>query len=183
MTRRKPPPPGLKHMVAPVDDGGIRYRCLDCGQGWAAFPDSLGGCPGLPPGTKRSVKGDTQMLNTIQVGQIHRISHTEVFNSDKAGVTQTLTLTVNAPRSTVDAVLQLAQQGAPVQLAVGTLQERMPLRAEKGQPDPPAADPKASTTPRSKAKAKPETAGGGAATTPKSAGSGQDVRPQEEKAD
>lgn len=73
------------------------------------------------------------MFNTIQVGQIHRISHTEVFNSDKEGITQTLTLTVNCPRPTVDAVLQLAKQGAPVFVELGTIQERMPL---EGASDP-----------------------------------------------
>lgn len=96
------------------------------------------------------------MLNTIKVGQIHRISHTEVFNSDKAGVTQTLSITINTPRETVDAVLELAQQGAPVYVHVGTLQERMPLGAAAKQAALAAADPKATPAPRGKAKGKPE---------------------------
>lgn len=156
MTRRKPPPRVLKHMITSVDGAPVRFKCLDCGATWQNFPDDLEDCPGLPPGTKRSVKGDTHMFHTIQVGQIHRISHTEVFNSDKAGVTQTLSITINCPRETVDAVLELAQQGAPLIVQVGTLQERMPLRAEPEQTALPAADPKATPARRGKAKGKPE---------------------------
>ena len=79
------------------------------------------------------------MLNEIQVGQLHRISSTRVFNADKEGVTQTLSFTVNAPTETADKVLELADQGAPVFIQVGTLQERMTLKAnpetEEEEPD------------------------------------------------
>jgi len=115
-------------------------------------------------------KGDTSMLNNIQVGQIHRISSTRVFNADKEGVTQTLSFVVNTPSETADKVLQLAEQGAPVYVQVGTLQERMPIRAEPPQQALPADDPKPAPRPRNKP-----------ASAPRSAGSGQDVNPQEEK--
>ena len=79
------------------------------------------------------------MHNTIQVGQLHRIASTRVFNADKEGVTQTLSFVVNTPSITADAVMQLADQGAPVFIQVGTLQERMPLKAnpksEEEKPD------------------------------------------------
>lgn len=93
------------------------------------------------------------MLNTIQVGQLHRISSTRVYNSDKEGVTQTLSFVVNAPTETADAVLALAEQGAPVVLQVGTLQERMPLKAEPPQQELPATGPQAEPRPPRKAKA------------------------------
>ena len=84
-------------------------------------------------------EGDTSMHNTIQVGQLHRIASTRVFNADKEGVTQTLSFVVNTPSITADAVMQLADQGAPVFIQVGTLQERMPLKAnpksEEEKPD------------------------------------------------
>jgi len=108
------------------------------------------------------------MLNEIQVGQLHRISSTRVFNADKEGVTQTLSFVVNSPTETADAVLALAEQGAPVYLHVGTLQELMPLKAEPEQPALPATDPEATPPPRHKG-----------ASTPKHAGAGQDARPQE----
>lgn len=95
------------------------------------------------------------MLNTIQVGQLHRVSSTRVFNADKEGVTQTLSFTVNAPTETADKVLELAEQGAPVYVQVGTLQQRMPLKAEPESGTASATDP--SNKPASPRRAKATT--------------------------